>query len=122
VAEGHWKNKPEAQDLLGAESYLALLVGPQAAAKLAKALRKQQTLVYHPAKDLLRSSGLLLLAQNDSEVVADLEKVKVGKKLTPALLVQRVPLWIADGYHRICASYYLDEKALVPCRIVPGDK
>jgi hypothetical protein len=120
VVEEHWKNKPEAQDLSGAESYLSLLVGQGAAAKLAKALRKQQTLEYHPAKDLLRSSGLPLLARDDSEVAADLEKVKLGKKLTPVLLVQGVPLWVADGYHRICASYYIDEKALVPCRIVPG--
>jgi hypothetical protein len=116
----HWKNKPEAQDLSGAESYLSLLVGPQAATNLAKALRKQKTLAYHPAKDLLQSSGLPPLAQNDSEVAADLEKVKVGKKLTPVLLVEGIPLWIADGYHRMCASYYLDEKALVPCRIVPA--
>lgn len=116
----HWKNKPEAQDLSGAKSYLSLLVGPETATKLAKALRKSQTLEYHPAKDLLRSSGLPLLARDDSEVVADLDKVKFGKKLTPVLLVQGVPLWIADGYHRICASYYIDEKALVPCRIVPG--
>jgi hypothetical protein len=34
------------------------------------------------------------------------------------LLVQGEPLWIADGYHRVCSSYYLNEKALVPCRIV----
>jgi hypothetical protein len=24
----------------------------------------------------------------------------------------------ADGYHRICASYHLDEDADIPCRIV----
>jgi hypothetical protein len=122
VAEERWKNKPEAQDLSGAKSYLSLLVGPQAAAKLVKALGQQRTLEYHPAKDLLRSSGLPLLARDDSEVAADLEKVTLGKKLTPVLLVQGVPLWVADGYHRMCASYYIDEKALVPCRIIPGNR
>jgi len=32
-----------------------------------------------------------------------------------------VALQIADGYHRVCASYHLDENT-VPCRIVaqPG--
>ena len=27
-------------------------------------------------------------------------------------------LTIADGYHRICASYWLDENADIPCRVV----
>ena len=27
------------------------------------------------------------------------------------------PLWVADGYHRVCASYHLDEKTPVPCRM-----
>jgi hypothetical protein len=33
-------------------------------------------------------------------------------------LQQDTPLTIADGYHRICASYHLDENADIPCRIV----
>jgi len=115
----HWKDEPEDTDFPAAESYLSLLVGPETSAKLAKALRKQKTLAHYAAKDLLRASGLSLLASDDSEVVADLAKVKIGKKLSPVLLVQGVPLWIADGYHRICASYHIDEKVLVPCRIVP---
>ena len=114
----HWKNEPEAQDLPAAESYLSLLVGPASAAKLAKALRKEKALTHHPAKDILRASSLPLLAADDSEVVADLKKVNSGEKLTPVLLVEGLPLWIADGYHRVCASYHLDEKAEVPCRIV----
>jgi hypothetical protein len=28
-----------------------------------------------------------------------------------------VPLTVADGFHRICASYHLDEDADIPCRI-----
>jgi hypothetical protein len=34
------------------------------------------------------------------------------------LLVEGIPLWVADGYHRVCASYHLDEKAPVPCLVV----
>lgn len=67
--------------------------------------------------DILRASGLPLLTRDDSEVAADLEKVKFGKKLPPVLLVG-IPLWVADGYHRVSASYCLDEKALVLCLIV----
>jgi len=113
-----WKKQPEAQDLPAAESYLSLLVGPSEAAALAKALGRHEGLRHHPAKDLLRASGLALLGREDVEVKADLDKVRSGKKLSPVLLVAGRPLWIADGYHRVCASYYLDEKALVPCRIV----
>jgi hypothetical protein len=25
---------------------------------------------------------------------------------------------VADGYHRICASYHLDEDTEIPCRMV----
>jgi len=59
-----------------------------------------------------------MLRTDDSEVAADLDKVKHGRKLSPVLLIQGVPLWVADGYHRVCASYHIDEKARVPCRIV----
>jgi hypothetical protein len=70
------------------------------------------------AKDILRASALPLLAANDHEVAKDLSKVKSGTKLSPVLLVRGTPLWIADGYHRVCASYHLDEDAAIPCRIV----
>ncbi|MGA3221477.1 MAG: hypothetical protein ABSE77_20790 [Acidimicrobiales bacterium] len=118
MASEHWKDEPEAEDFPAAESYLSLLVGAEVAAKLAKALRKVRSLEHYAAKDILRAANLPLLAPDDSEVAADLKKVKQGDKLSPVLLVQGVPLWVADGYHRICASYHLDEKTEVPCRVV----
>jgi hypothetical protein len=118
VAGEHWTDEPKEQDFPAAESYLSLLIGPGAAAKLAKALRKQQKLQHFAAKDILRAAGLPLLSPDDSEVSEDLGKVKAGRKLSPVLLVRGVPLWVADGYHRVCASYHLDEKTLVPCRMV----
>jgi len=56
-------------------------------------------------------------------VAKDLKGVARGQRLSPVLLVrgrgaQAVPLIVADGYHRICASYHLDEDADIPCRIV----
>ena len=118
MASEHWKDQPESEYFPAAESYLSLLVGAEAAAKLAKRLRKKQPLRRYAAKDILRAANLPLLASDDSEVAADLAKVKAGSKLSPVLLVQGVPLWVADGYHRICASYHLDEKTEVPCRVV----
>ena len=119
MASEQWKDGPEAEDFPAAESYLSLLVGPDAATKLAKALRKQKSLTHFAAKDILRASGLPLLAADDSEVSSDFEKVRRGEKLSPVLLIEGVPLWVADGYHRVCASYHLDEKESVPARIVP---
>ena len=114
----HWKDEPEAEDFPAARSYLSLLVGRSAATKLSKALHKVEGLEHYAAKDLLRAAGLPMLVENDSEVAEDLKKVASGEKLSPVLLVQGTPLWIADGYHRVCASYHLDEKSLVPCRAV----
>jgi hypothetical protein len=119
MASEHWKDQPETEDFPAAQSYLSLLVGLDAATRLAKALRKEKRLTHFAAKDILRASGLPLLAADDSEVSSDLEKIKSGEKLSPVLLVQGVPLWVADGYHRICVSYHLNEKETVPCRIVP---
>lgn len=117
MAGEHWKAEPEAQDFPAAESYLSLLLGPAGAASVVSALRGQQQLRHYAAKDILRAAGLPLLGPEDSEVAADLKKVRDGRKLSPVLLVHGIPLWIADGYHRVCVSYHLDEKTLVPCRI-----
>ena len=40
-----------------------------------------------------------------------------GTELSPVLLVRGTPLWVADGYHRVCASYHIDENTSIPCRI-----
>jgi hypothetical protein len=55
-------------------------------------------------------------------VSKDLKKVADGRLLSPVLLVRgtlrpEIPLIVADGHHRICASYHLDEDADIPCRI-----
>lgn len=114
----HWMAEPETQDYPGAQSYLSLLVGKAEAAKLVKALRSQKTLRYYAADDMLRASGLPLLPADDPEVATDLKKVRAGTKLSPVLLVLGNPLWVADGYHRICISYYIGEKTEIPCRAV----
>ena len=49
--------------------------------------------------------------------------MREGQNLSPVLVVRGVlkddvPLTVADGYHRICASYNLDEDAEIPYRIV----
>jgi hypothetical protein len=93
---------------------------PAAAAQLVSALEKTGKLDHYKAKDVLRASELALLAEDNKHVASDLDKVKSGRKLSPVLLVRGQPLLVADGYHRVCASYHLDENADIPCRIVNG--
>jgi hypothetical protein len=114
----HWKDEPEDQDYPAAESYLSLLMDPAVARKQVKALRQVRALAHYHAKDVLRASNLALLPPDNVHVASDLAKVKAGRKLSPVLLVRGKPLLVADGYHRVCASYHLDENADIPCRIV----
>jgi hypothetical protein len=118
----HWKEEPDEHDYPAAQDYLSLLLGQADAARLVKALQ-QATVTHRKAKDLLRASRLGLLGSEDPEVMKDLRKVRRDERLSPVLLVRGslpsdVPMTVADGYHRICASYHLDEDADIPCRIV----
>ena len=119
MAKEHWKPEPDEHDYPAASDYLSL-VFPDAA-KIVDAL-KSAPLMHRKAKDLLRASRLDLLPADNLHVAKDLAKVKSGQRLSPVLLVRGdgaidVPLIVADGYHRICASYHLDEDADIPCRI-----
>lgn len=118
----HWKEEPDEHDYPAAESYLSLVLPPARAKRLARRLRGRP-IERHKAKDLLRASGLTLLPPDNVHVAKDLAKVREGHLLSPVLLVRGgletgLPLTIADGYHRVCASCHLDEDADVPCRIV----
>ena len=117
----HWKPTPEEHDYPAAADYLALLYPEQIAGALVEELRGAET-IHRKAKDLMRASGLPLLPQTDPEVVRDVKKIARGEQLSPILLVRGradagIPLLVADGYHRICASYHLEEDADIPCRL-----
>jgi hypothetical protein len=117
-----WKESPDDHDYPAAEDYLSLITSPPAAKALVRRLRTAP-LGHRKAKDLLRASRLPLLTRDNFHVAKDLKKVAQGRLLSPVLCVRGtvgadVPLTVADGYHRICASYHLDEDAEIPCRIV----
>lgn len=118
----HWKRESDEHDYPAASNYLALIMDPTEARKLS-ALFKKTPISTYLAKDLLRASRLPILPIDNYHVKKDLKKVKQGSLLSPVLLVRGDllgdrPLVIADGYHRICASYYLNENAEVLCHIV----
>ena len=117
-----WLGKPTAHDFPAAADYLDLLADSKTVKKLAKRL-KAGTVVHKMAKDILRAARLSLLPVDNPHVASDLSKIKKGEALSPILLVRGdfatgVPLQIADGYHRVCASYHTDENTDIPVVIV----
>jgi hypothetical protein len=121
-----WLEKPEAHDFPAAADYLDLLADPHMVKELTERLRVG-VVVHRKAKDILRAARLPLLSQDNPHVADDLSKIKKKQALSPILLVRGdlnagVPLQIADGYHRVCASYLTDENTDIPVILVSGRK
>ena len=115
-----WLSELEDHNYPAASSYLSLIYDERTAAKLVQQLRRAP-MVRFKAKDIFRASGLSLLGISNSHVDLDRKKIKDGKRLSPLLLVRDKAngnVVIADGYHRLCAVYSLDEDAVIPCKIV----
>jgi len=118
MASVNWLEKPEAHDFPAAADYLDLLADSHTVKELTQRMQ-DGTVVHKKAKDILRAAHLSLLPVDDPHVAADLSKIKKGNPLSPILLVRGdfstgVPLQIADGYHRVCASYHTDENTDIP--------
>ena len=116
-----WKSKADQHDYPAAADYLSLVLDPDDVDKVVAALQHADPRSYK-AKDLLRASRLPLLPESDPEVMKDLAKIRDGDELSPVLLVRGdarhdLPLVVADGYHRVCASYWTDEDAEIPAQL-----
>src|SRR5262249_29420109 len=108
-----WLDQPEDHDYPAAASYLSLLKPQEAVAALVQLLRAAPVVTFK-AKDIFRASGLSLLGVSNAHVDRDREKIRARKALSPLLLVrdsEHGRVVIADGYHRMCAVYSLDEDA-----------
>ncbi len=117
-----WLGEPEAHDYDAAADYLSLVGEPDVVAKTVASLRRAEA-TFRKAKDILRAADLAQLPTTNHHVKADLAKIAAGKPLSPILLVRGnaargAALQIADGYHRVCASYVTDENTDIPCRLV----
>jgi hypothetical protein len=120
-----WKNEPDEHDYPAAQNYLTLIAPPGVVDQLVDGLRAAE-IIHQKAKDILRASGLRLLPVDNPHVAADLKKISKDRELSPVLLVRGDlvadrQLQIADGYHRVCASYHVDENTDIPCRLTPFD-
>ena len=70
----------------------------------------------------MRAAGLPLLPADDPDVAKELDRGRAGTALSPCLVIRGsikngTTARIADGYHRICASYHLSEDTAVRARI-----
>jgi hypothetical protein len=119
-----WLKRPEAHDFPAGADYLDLLADSPTVQDLTDRLQAG-SVVHKKAKDILRAAGLRLLPVDNPHVAADLAKIKKKQPLSPILLVRGdlatgAALQIADGYHRVCASYYTDENTDIPVILVSG--
>ncbi|MEJ0014349.1 MAG: hypothetical protein WDN07_01875 [Actinomycetota bacterium] len=104
-----WGTEPEEQDYPAAQSYLSLLANPQEISQILAEFNKAPIELFK-AKDVVRAAGLSLLDRTNFHVKRDLKKIMDKQELSPLLLVRgdgstKLPLTIADGYHRACAVY-----------------
>jgi hypothetical protein len=116
-----WKNEPDDHDYPAAARYLTLLLQPKEVSTFLQTIA-DVPITTQKAKDILRAARLPLLPPDNVHVQADLGKIKHGDALSPILMLRGqfasdVALQIADGYHRVCASYHVDEDTDIPCRI-----
>ena len=115
-----WMKDVEDHDYSAARSYLSLIYDKKRVAKVISKLKKARVIEFK-AKDIFRASQLSLLGISNSHVQRDRAKIAKGRPLPPLLLVREPILGkviVADGYHRMCAVYQIDEDALIHCKIV----
>ncbi len=122
MSKANWLVEPQEHDYPSAAQYLSLVLEPALVDAIVAALHGA-SMTTVKAKDLLRAARLPLLAVDNRHVSKDLKRINRGDALSPILLVRGDiagdrPLVIADGYHRACAAYHLDENVEVPCKMV----
>jgi hypothetical protein len=115
-----WHKKVEEDDFEAAESYLALIYSRRKSKRLVDELRRAEPDRFR-AKDIFRASQLSRLGISNARVKRDRQKIRARTALSPILLVRderNGKVVVADGYHRLCAVYEVNELAWIPCRIV----
>lgn len=117
-----WSHEPDPHDYPAAVNYLTLITSPAKAMAIAERLRLAPITIFK-AKDILRAADLPLLKPKNPHVAADLKKIRAGEDLSPVLLVRGdldrgIRAQIADGYHRVCASFHVDENTDIPAQLV----
>lgn len=119
-AEIKWRSEPASKDYSAAETFLQLLYTPKKARLCATKLKRTEMSQY-AAKDILRASGISFTDIRAFDWTKQQKEISQGTQLSPILIVRQENgghLVVADGFHRLCAVFTLDQEMIVPCKIV----
>jgi hypothetical protein len=116
-----WADKLSSDDVKSSEGFLTLKYSEKAAEEIG-ALFQSAEVVMHRADDILRACGLHPLPVEDIGVRKYLVKLLTpGSNVPPVMIMNgawmKGPM-IVQGYHRTCATYWLDPDAEVACVII----
>lgn len=115
-----WTDDASDEDYDAAAQYLSLISTVVDASKAVAAL-KTAPVIRYKAADLIRASRVKLPKSGDRPCKLELKKIRKGEALCPVLLVRDGELKkviIADGFHRICAAYFIDPDVILHCKLV----
>jgi hypothetical protein len=107
-------------DYAAAGSYLGIIYSADRVSAIMAKFRRA-AIGQFKAKDIFRASQLSLLGVSSLHVEKDRKRIAQGKGLSPLLMVRdkrNGKVVIADGYHRLCAIYSVNEDASIQCKIV----
>lgn len=119
-----WKELPEEHDYPAANDYLSLIYSPSKCRSIVNELQYAE-ISHFKVKDIFRASGLAILGKENYHVRKNLKKIKNKENMVPLLLVRdslHGKVIIADGYHRMCSCYTVNEDELIPCKIISINK
>lgn len=115
--EAKWLERPAEKDFKAAETFLQLLYGPKKARGYSKNLAKAN-LAKYAARDLLRASETPVAEVQAFDWAKQRSEITAGTPMSPILLIRQENgghLIVADGFHRLCAVFSIDQDALIPC-------
>ena len=115
-----WAKDVDERHYAAAKSYLSLIYPLAHVSDIIEQMRVAPLTAFL-AKDIFRASQLSLLGISNNQVEKNRNKIAEGEPLFPILLLRDTAngkVVIADGYHRLCAIYGLDENEAIHCKIV----
>lgn len=113
-----WSRDPDKKDYPAAERYLSLIFAPKEAAEITARLRKAPV-TQQVARDVLRAAVSSMIGISESDEERD--RILAGQEVSPLLLVSHTAtgrVIVADGFHRLCTVFKIDQTSMVPCKIV----
>lgn len=107
-----WEKKIDPEHIDAALGYLRLLFKKSKVKDIEQKLKQfSSNLTYHKAADLIRASSSQITPVTQKDVASQLQKIILKKPLQPIIIITSgEKLYIADGYHRICACYNIDDE------------